>query len=58
MGSAPAGYLMGMSHVIRAQGEYNELTSRAYINYEEARSNTSGSEEVSNQAAYWANRKK
>lgn len=36
--SAPEGYLMGMSQVIRAQGEYNEQTSRAYMNYEDARS--------------------
>lgn len=37
-GTAGANYLFGMSQVIRAQGEYNELTTRAYINYEEARS--------------------
>jgi len=32
-----AAYLSGVSQVIRAQGEFNETTSRAYINYEEAR---------------------
>lgn len=37
-GSSPgAQYLSGVSQIIRAQGEYNESTSRAYINYEEAR---------------------
>lgn len=34
------------------------LLEKTLACYEEARSNTSGSEEVSNQAAYWANRKK
>jgi len=39
-GTTPgAAYLSGISQIIWAQGEYNEATSRAYINYEEARKN-------------------
>jgi hypothetical protein len=36
-GTAGGNYLQGMSQVIRAQGQYNEQTSRAMINYEDAR---------------------
>lgn len=37
-GGTPAGnYMQGMSQVIRSQGQYNEQTSRAMINYEDAR---------------------
>jgi hypothetical protein len=36
-GTVYGSYLQGMSQVIRAQGQYNEQTSRATINYEEAR---------------------
>lgn len=39
-GTTPgAAYLSGISQIIWAQGEYNEATSRAYINYEAARKN-------------------
>lgn len=37
-GTSTANYLFGVSQVIRAHGEYNELTSRAALNYEAARS--------------------
>jgi len=36
-GTAAGNALFGMSQVIRAAGDYNEATTRAYINYEEAR---------------------
>ncbi|HTI50672.1 MAG TPA: hypothetical protein VL475_06970, partial [Planctomycetaceae bacterium] len=36
-GTAAGNYLQGMSQVVRAQGQYNEQTSRAMINYEDAR---------------------
>jgi hypothetical protein len=37
-GTAAGNYMQGMSQVIRSQGEYNEQTTKAYINYEDARS--------------------
>lgn len=37
-GTVEGNALMGMSQVIRSEGEYNEATTRAYINYEDARS--------------------
>jgi len=37
-GTAAGNYMQGMSSVIRAEGQYNLLTSQAGINYEESRS--------------------
>lgn len=37
-GTAAGNYFMGMAQVIRAEGEYNAMTSQGMINYEEARS--------------------
>lgn len=36
-GTVAGNYLSGLSQVIRSAGDYNEATSRSYINYEEAR---------------------
>lgn len=36
-GTAAGNYMQGAAQVIRAQGQYNEDTSKAMINYEEAR---------------------
>ncbi|MFN0055829.1 MAG: hypothetical protein ACKV0T_27105 [Planctomycetales bacterium] len=36
-GTVGGSYMQGMSQIIRAKGEYNEQTSKAMINYEDAR---------------------
>jgi hypothetical protein len=49
-GTVASNYLYGMSNVIRAEGEYNVLTSQAGVNYEEARSRY-----LDNKKKWWQN---
>jgi hypothetical protein len=49
-GTAASNYMYGMSNVIRAEGEYNMMTSAAGVNYEEARSRY-----LDNQKKWWQN---
>jgi len=49
-GTVASNYMYGMSNVIRAEGEYNLLTSAAGVNYEEARSRY-----LDNQKKWWQN---
>ncbi|MGE5191622.1 MAG: hypothetical protein ACM3U2_03915 [Deltaproteobacteria bacterium] len=49
-GTVESNYLYGMSNVIRAEGEYNALTSAAGVNYEEARGRY-----LDNQKKWWQN---